>query len=146
MQAHQIIGIVKAASNLSETPQEALRSIARAAAGVIARGPVAVVELDSGAAPGPGQVWFERADESYVSSFAEWQREAPAHIHRPACLLSPRAVQRRTDLRAQLPAVLQTLAHRVFPLCILANTGDGGGLHTRGPVPPCDGPPAPSAT
>src|SRR5262245_50794123 len=127
MQAHNIIGIVEAAFDLSETGEEALRSIARAAAGVIARGPIAVAELDSDAPAGASRVWFERADDSYVSSFAEWQRAAPTSMHGLARCLGPLAVQLRTEL-CGLSARLQTLAHQVFPLCLLANTGDGGGL------------------
>ena len=128
MQGHNIIGIVEAACDLSETTEEALRSIARAAAGVIARGPIAVAELDD-AGSGSSGVYFERADDRYVSSFAEWQRELPTNMHRLARSLGPRAVQFRSELRGQLPAPLQSLVHELFPLCLLANTGDGGGLH-----------------
>lgn len=128
MQGNHIIGIVEAAFDLSNTTEEALRSIARAAAGVIARGPIAVAEFDSEAS-GASRVCFERADDRYVTSFAEWQREAPRDIHRRARSLAPRAVQFRTELCGQLPPGLQTLAQDVFPLCLLANTGDGGGLH-----------------
>jgi len=129
MQDPNIIGVVEAAYNLSETTQEAMRSIARAATNVIARVPIAVAEFDGDSPRGPTQVWFERADDSYVSYFADWQREVPAAIHRLVLSLSPRAVRFCTELCEQLPAALQTLAHQVFPLCILANTGDGGGLH-----------------
>jgi DNA-binding NarL/FixJ family response regulator len=129
MQGNNIIGIVEAAFDLSETTEEALHNIARAAAGVIARGPIAVAELDRDDPSGSSRVCFERADDSYVSSFAEWLREAPIHIHQLARSLSPRAVQFRPELCGQLPARLQTLAHQVFPVCLLANTGDGGGLH-----------------
>jgi DNA-binding NarL/FixJ family response regulator len=129
MQEHHLIGIVEAAYNLSETTQEAMRSIAQAATSVIPRGPVAVAEFDGDASRGPIRAWFERADDSYVSCFAAWQREAPATIHRLALSLSPRAVQFRAELSERLPAALQTLANQLFPLCILANTGDGGGLH-----------------
>jgi DNA-binding NarL/FixJ family response regulator len=129
MQGHNIIGILEAACDLSETTEEALRSIARAAAGVITRGPIAVVDLDSDAPSGSSGVYFERADDSYVSSFAEWQREVPTNMHRLARSLSPCAVQFRTELGRQLPARLLGLVHELFPLCLLANTGDGGGLH-----------------
>lgn len=129
MQEHDIIGIVEAAYNLSETTQEVMCSIARAATSVIARGPIAVAEFDGNASRGPIRVSFERADDTYVSCFAKWQREAPVTIHRLALSLSPRAVQLGTALCERLPATLQTLAHQLFPLCILANTGDGGGLH-----------------
>lgn len=128
MQGHNIIGILEAACDLSKTTEEALRSIARAAAGVIARGPIAVVDLGD-AGSGSTGVYFERADDSYVSSFAEWQREVPTDMHRLARCLGPRAVQFRAELRGQLPTRLQSLVHELFPLCLLANTGDGGGLH-----------------
>jgi DNA-binding NarL/FixJ family response regulator len=129
MQEHNIIGIVEAAYNLSETSAEAVRSIARAATSVITRGPIAIAAFGSGIPLGRTRVWFERADDIYVSRFAEWQREAPATVHRLALSFSPRAVQFRTSLCELFPAALQTLANRLFSLCILANTGDGGGLH-----------------
>lgn len=129
MQDHHLVGIVEAAYNLSETTQEAMRSIARAAASVIARGPVAVVEFDGDRPPSSAQVWFERPDDGYVSYFADWQREAPAAVRRLALSLSPRAVQFSAELCGQLPVALRTLACQVFPLCILANIGDGCGLH-----------------
>ena len=129
MQEHNIVGIVEAAYNLSETASEAMRSIARAATSVITRGPIAVVAFGSGAPSGTTRVWFERADNVYVSCFTEWHREAPATFHRLALSLSPRAVQSYTRPCEQLPAGLQALAHRLFPLCILANTGEGAGLH-----------------
>lgn len=129
MQDPSLIGIVEAAYNLAETTQEAMRSIARAATSVIARAPIAVAEFDGYAPRGPTQVWFERADDSYVSCFAEWQRDVPAATQQRVLSLSPRAVRFRSELCEQLPEALHPLAHQVFPLCILANTGDGGGLH-----------------
>lgn len=129
MQAHNIIGIVRAACDLSQTTEEALRSIARATASVISRGPIGVAELDSGAPFGCTRVWFERADERFVSSVAVWLRETPADLHRLARSLGPRAVQFHTEQHAPLPATRQALAHPALPLWLLANTGDGGGLH-----------------
>src|SRR5262249_50319021 len=43
----------------------------------------------------------------------------------------PRAVQLRAELlrEQQLSVELHALAHQLFPLCILANTGNGRGLH-----------------
>lgn len=129
MQEHHLIGIVEVAYNLSETNQEVMRRIARAATSVIARGPIAVAEFDGGAPLSSTRVWFERADDGYMSDFADWEREVPAAIHRLTRSLSPRVVQFSTGLCKQLPPAIQALAHQVFPLCILANTGDGGGLH-----------------
>lgn len=128
MQEHHFIGIVKAAYNLSETDQEMMRSIARAATGVVPRGPVVVEVLDGNTPPGSTRVWFERADYSYVMRFAEWQCTASAAIRRLALSLGPCTVQFRA-LCGQLPAALRDLAHQLFSLCILASTGDGGSLH-----------------
>jgi DNA-binding NarL/FixJ family response regulator len=129
MQEHHLIGIVKAAYNLSKTDQEMMRSIARAATGVVPRGPVVIEVLDGDTLPGAIRVWFERADYSYVARFAEWRCAASAAIRRLALSLGSCTVQFRAVLCEQLPAALRDLAHQLFSLCILASTGDGGSLH-----------------
>jgi DNA-binding NarL/FixJ family response regulator len=131
MQEHHFIGVVKAAYNLSETDQEAIRSIAQAAASLVPGGPVIVAAYDGEMALDSTRVWFERADERDVTRFAEWQRMVPLGIRQLALSLEPRAVQLRGEMlrEQQLPAALHALAHQLFPLRVLANTGDGRGLH-----------------
>lgn len=129
MQDAQALLIVEAACNLSESTQEAMRGIARAAKGAIARGPVAVARFDTDAQLDPDSVHFERADKSYVSLFLEWQRVAPAAFRRLALSLTPRAIHLHPEACEQLPADLKAMARKLFSLCLMANTGDGGGLH-----------------
>jgi DNA-binding NarL/FixJ family response regulator len=131
MQERCFIGVVNAAYNLSETDQEAMRSIAQAAASLVPGGPVIVAAYDGEMALDSTRVWFERADERDVTRFAEWQRMAPLGIRQLALSLEPGAVQLRGEiLREQrLPVALHALAYQLFPLRILANTGDGRGLH-----------------
>jgi DNA-binding NarL/FixJ family response regulator len=129
MQDYYLVGIVNAAYDLSETDHEAMRSIARAAANLVPRGPVIVSDHDGETPLDSTRVWFERTDERDVARFAEWQRMAPAGIRQLALSLGPRAVQLRAEPGEPVPAELQAVAHPRFPLCILASTGDGRGLH-----------------
>lgn len=131
MQAHYFIDVVHAAYHLSETDREAMRRIAQAAASLVPRGPVIVAAYDGELVLDSTRVWFERAGEDDVARFAEWQREAAPGSRQLALSLEPCVVQLRGGrLREwQLPTALHDLAHRLFSLCILANTGDGRGLH-----------------
>jgi DNA-binding NarL/FixJ family response regulator len=124
----QIFHIIEAAYDLSEGRQKAIRNIAKAATGAIPRGPVTVMHFDSDAQLDPDSVCFERADQEYVSRFLEWQRVTPA-VHQFALSLTPRAIHFRTEACEPLPDELKTMARQLFPLCVMANTGDGGGLH-----------------
>lgn len=127
MQDHSLIGIVRVAYDLSETDRGAMRSIARAAAGLVPRGPVIVAEYDGEMAADSTWVCCERADERDVARFAEWQRMTG--IRQLALSLGPCVVRLRAESREQPPTALHALTHPSFPLCILANTGDGRGLH-----------------
>jgi DNA-binding NarL/FixJ family response regulator len=129
MQERYLIGVVKAAYNLSETDQEALRSIARAAACLVPCGPVIIAACDGGMPLDSTRVWFERADDGDVARFAEWQRLAPAGIRELALSFGARALRLHASPCERLPAALHALAHQLFPLCILANIGDDRGLH-----------------
>src|SRR5215467_7351010 len=117
MQVHYFIGVVHAAYNLSNTDQEAIRSIAQAAASLVPGGPVIVAAYDGEMALDSTRVWFERADERDVTRFAEWQRMVPLGIRQLALSLEPRAVQLRGEMlrEQQLPAALHALAHQLFP-------------------------------
>jgi DNA-binding NarL/FixJ family response regulator len=125
------INVVNAAYNLSETDRGAMRSIAQAAANLVPDGPVIVAAYDGTLPPDSTRVWFERAGERDVARFAEWQRLLPPGIRQLVLSLEPRVVRLPGELlpEQQLPAALHALAHQLFPLCILANTGDGRGLH-----------------
>lgn len=131
MQEHYFIGVVHAAYNLSETDREAMRSIAQAAANLVPRGPVIVAAYDGKLPLDSTRVWFERAGQHDVAQFAEWQWLLPVGIRQLVLSLEPCAVQLPGELlpEQQLPAALLALAHQLFPLRILANTGDGRGLH-----------------
>lgn len=121
--------ILEAAYNLSESDPEAMRAIARTATKATPRGPVAIGHFDADAQLDLSSVHFERASKSYVFRFLEWQKIAPAAIRRSALSLAPRAINFHSDVCKQLPTELQAMAREVSPLCVMANTGDGGGLH-----------------
>lgn len=129
MQDVQALQIVQAAYNLCESSQEAMKSIARAAANAIPHGPVAVADFAPDAQLEQHSVCFERAGQSYVSRFLDWQQVAPLDIRRFALSLTPRAVPFQPEACEQLPTHLKPMAHSVFSLCVMANIGDGGGLH-----------------
>lgn len=129
MQDVQALLIVEAAYNLAEGSQEAMRSIARAATSAISRGPVAVACFDTCAQLDSSSVLFERADQIYMSRFFEWQRVAPIAVRRFALSLTPRAIHFQLEACKGLSTELKTMAHKLFRLCVMANMGDGGGLH-----------------
>jgi DNA-binding NarL/FixJ family response regulator len=126
MQGHSLVGVVNAAYNLLETDEEAMRSVARAAANLVPLGPVIVAAHDGEQPLDSTRVWFERADEGDIARFSEWQRMVPMAIRQLALSQEPCAVQLGGKL---LREQLHSLAHRQFPVHILANTGDGSGLH-----------------
>jgi DNA-binding NarL/FixJ family response regulator len=127
MQEHSLIGVVNAAYDLSETDQEAMRSVARAAANLNARGPVIVAAHDGEQPLDSTPVWFERADERDIARFSEWQRMVPMGTRQLALSLEPCAMQLGGELLREQQ--LHALTHPLFPLHILANTGGGRGLH-----------------
>jgi DNA-binding NarL/FixJ family response regulator len=126
--AHALL-ILEAAYNLSESSQDVMRDLAQAARRALPDGPVAVARFDSHARLDPDLVHFEGADQDYVSRFFEWQRMAPIAIRQYTRSLTPRAVNLYSSSCTQLPAELEALARRIFPLCVIANTGDGSGLY-----------------
>lgn len=129
MQGVQALLILEAAYNLSQSSQETMRDIARAATDTIPHGPVTVAHFAPDAQLDTDSVCFERADRRYVSRFLEWQQVAPLDIRRFALSLTPRAIHFQPETCEQLPTNLKPMAHSVFSLCVMANTGDGGGLH-----------------
>jgi DNA-binding CsgD family transcriptional regulator len=129
MQDAQALLILEAAYNLSENGRDAMRDIALAARRALPDGPVAVARFDSHARLDPDVVHFEGADPDYISRFFEWQRMAPVEIRRYTRSLTPRAVSLYSSSCTQLPTHLESLARRIFPLCVIANTGDGSGLY-----------------
>ena len=129
MQDAQALLILEAAYNLSESSRDAMRGLAQAARRALPDGPVAVARFDSHARLDPDLVHFEGADPDYVSRFFEWQRMAPIAIRQYIRSLTPRAVNLYSSSCTQLPAELEAQARRIFPLCVIANTGDGSGLY-----------------
>jgi DNA-binding NarL/FixJ family response regulator len=129
MQDAQALLILEAAYHLSENSRDVMRDIALAARRALPDGPVAVARFDSHARLDPDVVHFEGADPDYISRFFEWQRMAPIEVRRYARSLTPRAVNLYSSSCTQLSAELESLARRIFPLWVIANTGDGSGLY-----------------
>lgn len=129
MQDAQALLILEAAYNLSEDGRDAIRGIAMAARRALPDGPVAVARFDSHARLDPEMVHFEGADPDYISRFLEWQRLEPIEFRRYMRSLTPRAVSLYSSSCMELTADLESLARRIFPLCVIANTGDGSGLY-----------------
>jgi DNA-binding NarL/FixJ family response regulator len=129
MQDAQALLILETAYNLSESCRDAMRGIARAALRAIPDGPVAVARFDDAARLHPDSVHFEGADRDYVSRFFEWQRLASHTMRENLRALPSHAINFHSIACRVLPADLEALARRIFPLCVMANTGDGSGLY-----------------
>jgi len=129
MQDAQALLILETAYNISETSRDAMRGIARVALRAIPDGPVAVARFDSHARLHPDSVHFEGADRDYVSRFFEWQRLASRTTRQSLRALPSHAVNFHSIACRALPTQLEALARRIFPLCVMANTGDGSGLY-----------------
>jgi DNA-binding NarL/FixJ family response regulator len=129
MQDAQALLILDAAYNLSASSRDAMACIARAAHRALCDGPVAVARFDSHARIDPDAVCFEGADPDYIARFFEWQRLAPIAERQHARSLSPRAVSLYSSSCTQLSSELEARARQIFPLYVLANTGDGSGLY-----------------
>jgi DNA-binding NarL/FixJ family response regulator len=121
------LSILDAALNLATPGALAVQRIARAAAALVQRGTVVAWCLDGRGEPVPGAVCFERADQEYMARFLEWQRAVPPAIRQRVATLSPRAIHVAPD--RPCPEELGAMIHGPFSVCILANTGDGGGVH-----------------
>lgn len=120
MQDAHVLGLLAIAYDLAACAQDAIRRIARAMARAMPGGPVAVAGFDRDAQLGPGAVQFERADQDYISHFFEWQRSVPHAMRQLQLASAPRVVE---------PAELAVMAPRISPMCMMANTGDGAGIH-----------------
>jgi DNA-binding NarL/FixJ family response regulator len=129
MQDAQALLILETAYDLSEGCREAMRGIARAALRAIPDGPVAVARFDNCARLHPDSVHFEGADRDYVSRFFEWQRLASRTTRQDLRALPSHAINFHAIACRALPAELEAYARRIFPLCVMANTGDGSGLY-----------------
>jgi DNA-binding NarL/FixJ family response regulator len=121
------LSILDAALNLTTTGPQAVQGIARAAAALVQRGAVVAWCVDGHGEPVPDAVCFERADQRYVARFLEWQRALPLAIRHRVATLSPRAIHLVPD--RPCTQEIGAMIHGPFSLCILANTGDGGGVH-----------------
>ena len=129
MQDAQALLILETAYNISESSRDAMRGIARVALRAIPDGPVAVARFDSHARLQPDSVHFEGADRDYVSRFFEWQRLASRTTRQSLRALPSHAINFHSIACRVLPAELEALARRIFPLCVMANTGNGSGLY-----------------
>jgi DNA-binding NarL/FixJ family response regulator len=121
--------ILEAAYDLSVGRQDTLRAIARAATRATPYGPVTVGCFDTNGQLDLQSVHFERADASYAARLLECQQLLPLAIRALTLSLAPRAIRCHASICKQLSDPLRAMARDTFPLCVLANTGDGRGLH-----------------
>jgi hypothetical protein len=122
----QALSILDAALNLTTPDALAVRGIARAAAALVQRGTIVAWCVDERGEPVPGAVCFERADQPYMERFFEWQRALPPAIRQRIAALSPRAIHAPDP---PYPEDQRAMIHDPFTVCILANAGDGAGVH-----------------
>jgi DNA-binding NarL/FixJ family response regulator len=128
MQDAHVLGVLAIAYDLAACARDAMRRIARAMTRAVPDGPVAVAWFDRGAQLEPGAVQFERADQDYISRFFEWQRSIPIAVRQLQLASAPRVVGPPFAVD-QLPAELEVMVRGVSPMCVMANTGDGAGIH-----------------
>jgi DNA-binding NarL/FixJ family response regulator len=121
--------ILEAAYDLSSTSHEALKNIARAAAGATPRGTVVAAWFGTDAQLDLRMLHFERARPRYVRGILEWQRVTSVGFRHRLLSLTPRVIRCCAEEYDPLPAEARGLARELFPLCAMGNTGDGGGLH-----------------
>src|SRR5262245_9514311 len=113
------LAILEAALNLTETRAQAVQGIARAAAALVPGAGIVAWCVDGDGEP--KDVSFERTDQRYPARFLAWQQSVPRPIHQRLAALPPRVIHVAADLQG---AMMQG----PFATCILANTGDGGGV------------------
>jgi DNA-binding NarL/FixJ family response regulator len=106
-----------------------MREVARAALRAIPDGPVAVARFHDGERLQPDWVHFEGADQDYISRFFEWQRLASRRTRENLRALPSHAINFHSIACRVLPTELEAFARRIFPLCVMANTGNGSGLY-----------------
>jgi DNA-binding CsgD family transcriptional regulator len=125
MQDFHALEILEAGYDLSVATQEAIRAIAQAMTRAVPRGPIMVACFDSKTRLAPSAAYFERASSTYMTRCLEWHRRIPDTIYEFALSLTPRAALWRTEV-CELPLELKAMAQSLFPLRIMANTGNGG--------------------
>jgi DNA-binding NarL/FixJ family response regulator len=128
MQHTQALLLLEIAYNLADSSRDAMRRIARVMTHATPRGPVAVACFDPGARIDRSSVEFELADDDYRSRFFEWQRALPLEIRELYLAIAPGLVDLRSGSDPQ-PPQLEAMLRRVSPMCVIANTGDGHGIH-----------------
>src|SRR4051812_3994270 len=85
--------ILEAAYDLSSMPRDAVKHIARAAAGAMPRGSVVTASFGVDAQLDLPAVHFERAPEGYVRGVLEWQRATSVAFRRRLLSLPPRVLR-----------------------------------------------------
>jgi DNA-binding NarL/FixJ family response regulator len=128
MQDAQALVMLEIAYNLAHSTHGAMRRIARAVRSAIPRGPVAVAYFDSNGQIVPGSVKFERADEDYISRFFEWQRLVPVALRQLALATTSRVIGLSGVDQHLLPE-LEIMVRQVSSMYVMANIGDGRGIH-----------------
>jgi DNA-binding NarL/FixJ family response regulator len=127
MQKMRELLILRAAYDLSRDRHSTMQGIAKAAARAIPRGPIAVGALGTSTQLDPEAVCFERADPAYISRFRELGASIKAAAHELLGSVDPGVIVEPADPGCQSPR-LQSLASGLVRLCLVANTGDGGGI------------------
>lgn len=128
MQHTQALLLLETAYHLADSARDAMRRIARVVTSAIPRGPVAVACFGTAAGIDRSSVEFERADDDYISRFFEWQRALLPATRERYLTLAPGLVDFRSGADPQ-PPELEAMVRRVSPMCVIANTGDGHGVH-----------------
>lgn len=129
MQDSPSLLLLEAAGQLAVSRFEVMRGIAQAASALIPQGPIVVAAFDARGALDPGTVQFERADLRQVLRFHDWQRSASPEIRRLLLGLTPGVLTVHADTTPGPLADYLAGARRLSTLCVMANTGNGGGIH-----------------
>jgi DNA-binding NarL/FixJ family response regulator len=129
MQDSPSLLLLEAAGQLAISRFEVMRGIAQAASALIPQGPIVVAAFDARGALDPGTVQFERADLRQVLRFHDWQRAASPEIRRLLLGLSPGVLTVHADTTPGPLADYLAGARQLSTLCVMANTGSGGGIH-----------------
>ena len=118
MQKLRELPILRAAFDLSRDRLSAMQGIAKGAAQVFPRGPIIVAAFDD-----PDAACFERADDAYIARFHDQRSRISAAVCDKLGSVAPGLVADADQ------AWCQSLRfHGLVQLCIVANTGDGGGI------------------
>src|SRR5262245_44460285 len=127
MQKLRTLQILSAAYDLARDRHSTMQHIAKAAIRAIPRGPIAVAVLGAKARLDADTICFECADHDYISRFLALRGEIIAVVHELVGSLVPGVLIDAEQAWCTSHRV-QSSACKLLRLCIVANTGDGGGI------------------